>query len=74
MRRNNSSLVNLALIMQNEYLALHLIREDLKYHQLAMHLEKVDVHLEFFPDLATVVQELIQPGITEPQIEKWTNK
>lgn len=39
-----------------------------------MHLYKVHVHIEFFPDMATAVQELLRPGLTERQIEQWTNK
>ena len=57
-----------------ESIALYLIKEDLKYHQLVGHLVVVDVHLEFYPDLAGAVQELLQPGLDDQELEHWTNK
>lgn len=61
-------------IVTPERIALHLIKEDLKYHQLVGHLVQVELHLEFYPDLAGAVQQLLQPGLDDQELERWTNK
>lgn len=60
--------------MNKQDIALHLIKQDLKYHQLVNHLAKVDFHLEYHPDLATAVQQLLCPDIDQKKEEKWINK
>ena len=43
----------------NHQLAHHLIMQDLLYHQMIYGVQKHDVHIEFYPDLATVVLQLL---------------
>ncbi len=59
--------------MKSQDLALHLIKEDIKYHQMVHHLTEVDIHLEFYPDLATVIQTLVAPNLTSEELQKWTD-
>jgi len=59
--------------MTNQEIAFHLIQEDIKYHRLVKHLAEMDVHIEFYPDIATAVQKLIAPDISVQKIEKWTD-
>ena len=40
-------------------LALHLIKEDLKYHQMVAGCSANNVHIEFFPDMASTVKALL---------------
>ena len=55
-------------------MALHLIKQDLKYHQVVFHLAQVEVHFEFYPDLASVIQKLLVPGLSMKQEEMWNDK
>ena len=51
--------------------ALHLIAEDLKYHQMVAYYGAVEVHIEFFPDFATAVKDLLgQAG----QDDSWEDR
>ena len=43
-------------------IALHLIGEDLKYHQMVAQCGPVEVHIEFFPDFASAVKHLLGHG------------
>ena len=43
----------------NHQLAYHLIMQDLLYHRMIYGVQKHDVHIEFYPDLATVVLQLL---------------
>ena len=45
--------------MNLKSIALHLIAEDLKYHQMVAQCAAVEVHIEFFPDFATAVKSLL---------------
>lgn len=45
--------------MDTKTLALHLIKEDLKYHQMVAQCSGVEIHIEFFPDLASAVKTLL---------------
>ena len=60
--------------MEKDRIALHLIKEDLKYHQVVYHMAQVEVHFEFYPDLASVIQQLLAPGLSAEQEEAWNNK
>ena len=55
--------------MERKTIALQLIKEDLRYHQFAAYLKKADLHLEYFPDLAPIVIQLIRPEIDEQTSE-----
>lgn len=59
--------------MTNKEIALHLIQEDIKYHELVKHLAEVDVYIEFYPDIATAVQGLIAPDLSEMEQQEWTD-
>ena len=48
--------------MNPKEIALHLIGEDLKYHQMVHQCGPVEVHIEFFPDFATAVKNLLGQG------------
>ena len=54
--------------------ALHLIEEDLKYHRLIRHLAEMDVHIEFYPDIASAVHMLLCSAHDEKEHELWTNQ
>ena len=45
--------------MDPKSIALHLIAEDLKYHQMVAYCAAVEVNIEFFPDFATAVKNLL---------------
>lgn len=45
--------------LNNKEIALHLIAEDLKYHQMVAYSAAVEVNIEFFPDFATAVKNLL---------------
>ncbi len=45
--------------MDTKSLALHLIKEDLKYHQMVAGCSGQNVHIEFFPDMASVIKSLL---------------
>ncbi len=60
--------------MTNQEIAQHLINEDIKYHKLVKHLAAMDVHLEFYPDIATAVQQLTAPGLSEEEEQVWTDQ
>jgi len=45
--------------MDPKSIALHLIGEDLKYHQMVAQCAPVEIHIEFFPDFATAVKNLL---------------
>jgi len=55
-------------------IALLLIEEDLKYHRLVKHLAEMDVHIEFYPDIATAVLGLLWPNMDEREQENRTNQ
>lgn len=59
--------------MKAQEIALHLIKEDIKYHQMVHHLTAVDIHLEFYPDLATVIQTLVAPNLNSHELQNWTD-
>lgn len=40
-------------------LAIHLIIQDLLYHRMIYGVQKHEVHIEFYPDLATAVLQLM---------------
>lgn len=44
---------------QQKDLIIHLIIQDLLYHRMIYGVQKHDVHIEFYPDLATVVLKLM---------------
>ena len=60
--------------MTNQEIAQHLINEDIKYHKLVKHLAEVDVHIEFYPDIATAVQQLTAPNLSEEEQQVWTDR
>lgn len=60
--------------MTNQEIAQHLINEDIKYHKLVKHLAEVDVHIEFYPDIATAVQQLTVPNLSEDEQQEWTDR
>lgn len=60
--------------MTNQEIAQHLINEDIKYHKLVKHLAEADVHLEFYPDIATAVQHLTAPNLSEDEQQAWTDR
>lgn len=60
--------------MTSKQIALHLIKEDLKYHRLVHHLAQMDVHLEFYPDIARAVQALLFPDLVQEQEQQWTDR
>lgn len=60
--------------MTNQEIAQHLINEDIKYHKLVNHLAAMDVHIEFYPDIATAVQVLLAPDLTEAEQQNWTDR
>ncbi|GAB5523404.1 MAG: hypothetical protein Roseis2KO_12760 [Roseivirga sp.] len=37
------------------------------------HLTEVDIHIEFYPDLATVIQILVAPNLTPHELQNWTD-
>ncbi len=45
--------------LDTKSLALHLIKEDLKYHQMVAGCSRQNVHIEFFPDMASVIKALL---------------
>lgn len=45
--------------MDKKALALHLIKQDLKYHQFAAGLKAVGIDVEFYPDLVRVIRSLM---------------
>ena len=55
---------------QNQ-IAIHLIKEDIKYHDLVYHLSEKEVHIEIYPDIPTAVQALIAPDLTEMETQEW---
>ena len=56
--------------MKNKALALHLIKEDLKYNQLAFGLQALGIDIGFYPDLAPVIAQLM--GIPKGQLtDEW---
>ena len=59
--------------MTNQEIAFHLIQEDIKYHKLVKHLAEMDVHIEFYPDMATAVQKLLAPDLNDQGIQNWTD-
>ena len=44
---------------QQKDLIIHLIIQDLLYHRMIYGVQKHDVHIEFYPDLASVVLKLM---------------
>ena len=52
-------------------IAQHLITEDLKFHRLHQHLAEVDIMCEYFPDLATAIQQLLAPNLNEAGKQEW---
>ena len=44
---------------QQKDLVIHLIIQDLLYHRMIYGVQKHDVHIEFYPDLASVVLQLM---------------
>ena len=40
-------------------LALHLIKEDLRYHLMVANCHNVDIHIHYYPDMASVVKTLL---------------
>lgn len=44
---------------QHKDLILHLITQDLLYHRMIYGVQKHEVHIEFYPDLATAVLRLM---------------
>ena len=52
---------------QQKDLVIHLIIQDLLYHRMIYGVQKHDVHIEFYPDLATAVLQLM--GYTEETAE-----
>ncbi|GAB5526895.1 MAG: hypothetical protein Roseis2KO_47670 [Roseivirga sp.] len=44
---------------QHKDLILHLIIQDLLYHRMIYGIQKHEVHIEFYPDLATAVLQLM---------------
>ena len=61
------------MITQNE-IALHLIKEDIKYHKLIKHLAEMDVHIEFYPDISSAVQACIAPHLNEMETQEWHDR
>ncbi len=57
--------------MNHKSIALHLIQEDLKYHQMVAYCGAVDVQIEFFPDFATAVKNLLGH---EEQDDRWEDR
>ena len=55
-------------------IALHLIKEDLKYHQLVHQLSEVDLHLEHYPDIASAVAQLLVKDLTDKAQQQWTDQ
>ena len=47
------------LVMDKKALALHLIKQDLKYRQMVAAQNSVGIHLEFYPDLVRVIRALM---------------
>ena len=45
--------------MDKKALALHLIKQDLKYRQMVIGLNNVGIHIEFYPDLVRVIRALM---------------
>jgi len=45
--------------MDKKALALHLIKQDLKYRQMVVAQNSVGIHLEFHPDLVRVIRALM---------------
>lgn len=60
--------------MTNQEIAQHLINEDIKYHKLVNHLAEMDVHIEFYPDIATAVQALLAPDLSEAEQQSWMDR
>ena len=60
--------------MNPEQIALHLIKEDLIYHQVVHHLAKVEVHLEHYPDFAGAVEKLISQNQSPEASQSWTDQ
>ena len=52
---------------QQKDLVIHLIIQDLLYHRMIYGVQKHDVHIEFYPDLASAVLQLM--GYTEETAE-----
>ena len=55
-------------------IALHLIKEDLKYHQLIHQLGSVDLHLEHYPDMASAVAQLLVKDFSDQAQQQWTDQ
>uniref|UniRef100_UPI00404802ED hypothetical protein n=1 Tax=Roseivirga sp. TaxID=1964215 RepID=UPI00404802ED len=54
--------------MDKKALALHLIKQDLKYHQMVAIQNSVGINLDFYPDLVKVIRALmghINPETTD---------
>gem|GEM_PF-2148461 len=47
------------IVMDKKALALHLIKQDLKYRQMVVAQNSVGIHLEFHPDLVRVIRALM---------------
>ncbi len=50
---------------QHKDLILHLITQDLLYHRMIYGVQKHEVHIEFYPDLATAVLQLMGYAVDE---------
>ena len=59
--------------MTNIEIAQHLITEDLKFHRLHQHLAEVDIICEYYPDMATAVQQLLAPNLNEAGQQEWND-
>ena len=60
--------------MTKNEIALHLIKEDIKYHKLIKQLAEMELHLEVYPDLATAVQACLAPNLSEQDQQTWNDK
>ena len=60
--------------MNPEQVALHLIKEDLIYHQVVHHLSEVELHMEHYPDIAGAVALLIGQNQSPEALQNWTDE
>lgn len=60
--------------MTKHQIALHLIAEDMKYHKLINNLAGMELHLEFYPDIATAVQACLAPNLNEQEQQAWNDR
>jgi hypothetical protein len=58
--------------MDKKALALHLIKQDLKYHQMVAIQNSVGINLEFYPDLVKVIRALMDHKNPET-IDAWAD-